>query len=272
LQLFCDFVGGGELEDVKVLLELKADVNIVNRKGAAPIHSTFNEGIIELLVANGANVNSQDLVGRTSLHLHCDNPWRLKGVKALLKSKADVNIVDRKGAAPIHLARDDPIHFARDEGMIALLVANRANVNSQDDAGRTPLHLHCEGGRLEHVKVLLELKADVNIVDRKGAAPIHLTRNGRIAALLVANMANVNSQDDAGSTPLHLHCEGGRLEDVRVLLELKADVNIVDRKGAAPIHLARDEGIIALLAANGANVNSQDDAGSTPFHNLSSGC
>ena len=60
------------VDTVRLLLELGSDVTVTNRYGQTALHgaaSMWEDGVIQLLVDHGANVNAEDQRGRTPLYL-----------------------------------------------------------------------------------------------------------------------------------------------------------------------------------------------------------
>ena len=101
----------GHIEAVKQHLAAGTDVNAVGglRKGT-PLHSAAGEGygeghkeIVQLLIANGADVNAKADDGCTPLH---DAAWSgyKEIVELLITAGADVNAGDKNGATPLDLA------------------------------------------------------------------------------------------------------------------------------------------------------------------------
>ena len=60
------------VDTVRLLLELGSDVTVTNRYGQTALHgaaSMWEDGVIQLLIDHGANVNAEDQRGRTPLYL-----------------------------------------------------------------------------------------------------------------------------------------------------------------------------------------------------------
>jgi uncharacterized protein len=128
----------------------------------------------------------------------------------LLTNKPDVNVRDKDGRTPLHLA----VNRKRAE----LLLAHGANVNARDKDGRTPLHDAALTGYKDVVAVLLAAKADVNAADEGGATPLLLVdRTLDVARLLLAAKANVNVKDAGGDTPLRRAASIGDTNMVELL-------------------------------------------------------
>uniref|UniRef100_A0A8C5WW22 Ankyrin repeat domain-containing protein 55 n=1 Tax=Laticauda laticaudata TaxID=8630 RepID=A0A8C5WW22_LATLA len=62
---------------------------------------------VKLLLKMGANINTQDARGRTSLSLATYLGW-LEGCVSLLRNGARQNIPDKNGRLPLHAATADP--------------------------------------------------------------------------------------------------------------------------------------------------------------------
>ncbi len=98
----------GHFSMVKLLLEKGANPNIPsnNKFKVAPIHSACsisNYAITELLIKNGANVNSKQLQDYTPLHSAVHN-GKIELVELLIDNGADVNAKTEDGRTPLSIA------------------------------------------------------------------------------------------------------------------------------------------------------------------------
>ena len=78
------------------------------------------------------------------------------------------------------------------------------DVNVKDRFGETPLHVAALGGHKEVVQLLITNGADVNVSTLR-FTPLHLAigrGHKEIVELLIAKGADVNTQDDDDKTPL----------------------------------------------------------------------
>jgi ankyrin repeat protein len=81
------------LDVVKFLVELRADVNAVNRAGQTALHGATRAGrnrIVQFLAENGAVLNVKDRRGRTPLDIAQDPIRPLESTAALLRKLANV--------------------------------------------------------------------------------------------------------------------------------------------------------------------------------------
>jgi ankyrin repeat protein len=281
---FHDAAESGNLEKVKALI--KENPGLASSKedtwGKTPLHYAAMRGhkdVVELLLANGADVNAEDNFGETPLHCAADGN---KDLVALLLSKgANVNATDRAGVTPLDIAAsaghkdvaelliankaEVNIHDAVDLGDLeklkALLKENPYLVSRKDNNGETPLHLAALYGSREAAEVLLANNADVNAKDNYGRTPLQMMSNKEVADLLLANKADVN---------IHDAVRLGDLEKVKSLLKSTPElVASKDTQGCTPLHLAAGKGrkdMVELLLTNKADVNATDSGGDTPFH------
>ena len=112
-------------------------------------------GVLEFLVARGANVNARDPRGLSALHLTVFT-GQTQALRFLLEKGADVRATGPSGMSPLHFA-------AREGAEIAgLLVERKADVGARDDYGNTALILAVREGAQDVVRVLVESGADVN--------------------------------------------------------------------------------------------------------------
>lgn len=308
----------GYVEISKLLIERKANVNIVDVEKKTPLHlATFNghQEIMELLINNKANLNSMDIKGSTPLHTAVINGWdgyisatllieagadikirdsynhaplhtaviscTFEAVEVLLKNGADVNSVITNKKTPLHLASsnleyepssyddylisdimkkvdtiswiksNDPIDFyGHADKMIKLLLEYNADCTMADSEGALPIHYAAFFGNNYAFKVLLDHMSDNNIeiemVDNNGFAPMHwaaLNSDKSFVELLFKKGAStiiINKEN--GKTPLHMSAFNGRYETSKFLIDNGADINAKDNNGFTPLDYAKKYG------------------------------
>ncbi len=99
-----------------------------------------------------------------------------EGFKKLIDSLDDVNIQDKYGWTPLHLA----IRRGREEMLRYLVEEKNADINIQDNSGWTPLMEAIMDDFPSIVKYLVEKGADLSIANKRGAtAPMLAQKFGR---------------------------------------------------------------------------------------------
>ncbi|MDQ3635907.1 MAG: ankyrin repeat domain-containing protein [Acidobacteriota bacterium] len=157
-------------------------------------------------------------------------------VKAFLQAGSDPNAKNEKGdTALVYAIREkDP--------KIAEILIEKADINMQDDNGNSPLHTAVLQGKDEIVEFLLEKNADVNVTGAYN---------------------KIKNQ-----TPLYQAIIKGRFDLAEKFLKNKADPNIADSEGSFPlaevvVRTDANPQFIKKLIENGADVNKQEETGST---------
>jgi len=163
-------------------------------------------------------------------------------IKLLIDAGVDVNQVDWRGEAPIHLACgiNTPVKI----GIISELLQNGADINKLSDRGETPLGIaiQCWDARL--IKFLITNKADVNKQCLQGT-PLVLTltkyfhpndyrklaERYEVIKFLVEHGADVNIPRPDGTTPLILSCINKFYKITKLLLEHGAEINATNKRG-----------------------------------------
>jgi ankyrin repeat protein len=117
----------GHTETVKLLLQYNATINkVFDFRGDTPLFLamfTSRPDIIELLLANGADVNYQNSYGTSALHI-AGNSGPTEIAKLLLQYNATVNARNIRGETPLTLAKKSS--YGLPDDLIELLLENGA--------------------------------------------------------------------------------------------------------------------------------------------------
>jgi ankyrin repeat protein len=153
----------GNIETVKVLMELGADKDGAGGRGARPLHMAAATGQIEtvkLLVVRGAVLDTRDENDNTPLH-QASGMGQVETVKLLIQFGADKNAIADNGSRPLHVAvSHGHMETAR------MLVHLGADIEAPADGGVRPLHSAAINGHLEVVRLLAQLGAEMGVVAR----------------------------------------------------------------------------------------------------------
>lgn len=128
---------------LRFLLEKKANVNCPGKFGFSPLFlcSRDNDAkIADLLIRAGAKTFYKDKNSEwTVFHKAAAENMGLDTLTVLMREKSGLNIHDRQGRTPLHLAvsRSPRADFR----IVEFLLKNGAEVNALDGHGRTPLDL-----------------------------------------------------------------------------------------------------------------------------------
>ena len=171
----------------------------------------------------------------------------------LMQNGHDLNIQDKDGQTPLHIAiRWSLFHAAMsqtDVNLVELLMEHGADLNTQDVLGYTPLHCAAFSGTPEIISMLIERGASLTTRDYAGRVPLHCAASAlyedNINVLL--RESEVNARDFKGRTPLHhayirwsilkhltYRTSATRRSAITLLLEAGASDSIVDEDGRIP--------------------------------------
>jgi ankyrin repeat protein len=299
-----------QLELVRALLRAGASPDRANRRGGTPLMVAKSEAVARLLLAAGADPNAPMLLndrglpgGRTAL---MGAAWTGSTgmVEALLAHGADPGRRDAAGWTALRMAA-----FQRHEAVVRRLLAAGAEVGLVEAAllgdqcrlrellaAGADLHRDwmdealwwaAGGGQAEAVRLLLDHGAAVDATGGRGATALqHAARDGRLAVmrLLLARGADPNAPDRCpasvgmGGTALMaclLYSPRGRSrkaqDAIQLLLEHGADPGAAGASGWTPLMLASAAGeaeIAGLLLRRGADPNVFSD----PAASAAEGC
>ncbi|GAB1288263.1 Serine/threonine-protein kinase TNNI3K [Apodemus speciosus] len=274
----CCVCGGDSPELITSLLHSGADVQQVGYGGLTALHiaaiaghtedfDRFSEGranlAAEVLLQHGANVNVQDAIFFTPLHIAAYYGHE-QVTSVLLKFGADVNVSGEVGDRPLHLASAKGFF-----NIVKLLVeeGNKADVNAQDNEDHVPLHFCSRFGHHNIVSYLLQsdLEVQPHVINIYGDTPLHLAcYNGNFEVakeiVQVTGTESLTKENIFSETAFHSACTYGKNIDlVKFLLDQNAvNINHRGRDGHTGLHSACYHGHIRLvqfLLDNGADMN-----------------
>ena len=264
---------------IERLIELGQDVNCKNKTNKTPIllltkiffenmpsyyaeygleDSIINEKLedfkhmFELLIQSGANINIRDDSGQTPLFKIASYDATGEIIKLFLKSGADLNKPDKEGNTPIFEA----VKYNNPQ-ILNLLIASGANINKKNNNGESPLFMCAFSSEYHDV-----------------FAPTYYYISDPVSALkiLLNNNINLNNIDNKKYHIFHyfiMHSYRNNIEFIKELLKQGVDIEIRGGVDAVtPLMVATINNRITYaktLIAHGANVNSRDCDGYTPF-------
>ena len=236
-------LAAGQLGIAKSLVDHQVNVNQLDSGGRTPLHLAIERADLAagiFLIDNGAHVNLPTLEERdTPLHLIASRsttePDLLKLAEAVVLKKGDLNLQNKLGQTPLHVAIE-----CANIPLFTLLVREKANLDLCTTAGKPPLWL------------ALQVAADSGYEEDS------------LAQRLVVAGADINSLCSPGAnTILHDLAAAGREEAGLFLVSSGAAVDRINRRGESVLHLASVQGLATLATAllvAGANPNLQTTA------------
>ncbi|WP_264336995.1 ankyrin repeat domain-containing protein [Wolbachia endosymbiont (group B) of Chorthippus brunneus] len=307
------------LDIVRYLISKGADIDVKNKDGKTPLDLAVqgNETSVveflkqtqldldkqlltavqdcniskaEVLVSRGANINTKNDDGYTSLHLAVLKNFR-SGIDYLIKEGANIDDKDNIGRAPLHwAARDGYLDI------VQAITEGGANLDVKDKDNKTPSDLASWKGYDNIVQYLKQVQLDkklsaavkdndcheVKNLVSQGASLEAKDRNGRtslywascngylgVVQCLIDRGANLETRDNNGNTPLHCAAWSGQFDIVKSLVDSRrVGVNIKNDDGWTPLHWASRAGyldVVEYLVNNRASVDARDKDGTTPL-------
>lgn len=226
-----------------------------------------HEGMVQYLLANGANVDARDQPGSTPLHVAVRKGYR-RIATMLLDNGSDVNVRDYNGNAPIHESLT-----ANDEYAITSMLLDRgADPNIKNGSGSTPLHLTVLlMSEVSGASLLIDRGAAVDPRDRTGNTPLLLaveSADRELAELFLAEGADIFARNNQALTPAEGALRFG--PEVSSWFFTGSRLIETDNEGRSVLHLAvamevsTDTAEVLLKA--GAIPDTRDFNGETALH------
>uniref|UniRef100_A0A8C8AYF0 Ankyrin repeat domain 55 n=1 Tax=Otus sunia TaxID=257818 RepID=A0A8C8AYF0_9STRI len=209
-----------------VIREDPSILECCDSEGCTPLmHAVSGRQVdtVKLLLKMGANLNTQDACGRTSLSLATYLGW-LEGCVSLLRNGAKQNIPDKNGRLPLHAATAEP-----DVRLLNVLLqqSNLGEINHQDNEGMTSLHWAAFHNRPQHTQTLLHKGADLTLVDKDFKTALHwaVQSGNRILCSIILDHYQgpsiINYDDENGKTCMHIAAAAGYSDIISELAKVR---------------------------------------------------
>ena len=289
----------------------KEEVNVLDVNKRSPLHWACAHGNLEqvkIISKLGADIGIIDVEGKTALHFAATSsssaPGKLLGVLVTMKTRGSSSVLcwqDYEGRQPLHLA----VISANPDMVAAIIRQTSCMINALDQRDRTPLHYAAIHGQEDIVRLLLEAGAKSELLDEAGASAGHLAvQSGdektvkvfiekdqcqqldtqkrtplmwavaleRVSIVKLLVTCDPDTRDKMGYSALHIAVANNVPSCIQPLLGLGANINLGNNEGETPAMLASglgNEDILALLLKGGADLNLVDFGGGGCLHQAS---
>ena len=253
----------GQLEKVKLILELGANISQTQNKGHTALMLASERGydeVVALLLSNGADIVARDNNGRTAL-MSASEYGHNEVVALLLSNGSDIVARDNNGRTALMLASE----HGHSE-VVALLLSNDADIAAQTKDGWNSLVLASGNGHSEVVEQLLKSNASIAKTNCGASSLILASRRGynKIVVELLQAGADITVKDIDGETALINASSQGHVAVVTQLLSKGADIAAQTKDGWNSLMAASQNGhadVVKQLIASGVNVMSTNLSG-----------
>ncbi|XP_053645950.2 transient receptor potential cation channel subfamily A member 1 homolog [Cherax quadricarinatus] len=216
------------------------------------LHSLAMNGeldVLDRLLLDGADCNTQDSSGNSSLHYAAYYGHRDCCKRLLQCPGLKVNAVNNDESSPLHFAAQRN-HLE----IIELLMSNGADVNLRNNEESLPLHYAAKIGCKDSCQALLsrvssdERETHLRATDVEGKTPLMLSvMGGHEMCFDELKNTDINIKDKEGNTALHYAVISGSTNAVEKLVKMKANRNEKNKNGTTAVLAAASKQMSACL-------------------------
>jgi ankyrin repeat protein len=265
-----------------VLLTENTDISIKDETGKTALMTAVQTENLDILkkLTTSETVNTQDNYGWSALHFISyrlskkEDLLQNEIVDFLIQSGANINLQNRNGFTPLHLAIKNSAQYTSQA-----LIDNGADITLKDKNGQTPLMHAVRGGDISLIKNIIVLPQNLDAKDNNGWTAFHFLfeneilrsdeKQAEIARLLINAGADINIQTNDKSSALHLAIERNYQFVTQVLIKAKAAPSLRNNKNMTPLMVAVQSGnlpIVKKLAKLPQNLDLKQENGWTALH------
>lgn len=259
------------------------------QKGAAPNNPAGHSPVVlaaaqlpqlQLLLAKGGKVDTQDKEGRRPLHFAAAYAQDTAVLAYLLQAGADLQARSAYAYSPLHYAA----HFNKNPAVLHWLLEKGSDVQALDNRRATPLHLAARYNPNPAItQQLLEAGANLQAQDDFGRQALHRTaqfspNKAEVLPLLLEAGADVHAHNNFKHDVLDLALTRGKPsqkananDSIGLLILLRAYPHLIhqtDDFGRMPLHQAANRSspaLVRILIEQGAPINARMRNGATPL-------
>jgi ankyrin repeat protein len=279
-------------ELLMLLLSHRADVTIRDEEGNTALHAAvsvgFSEGVTLLIKANSDINSHNNYYGNTPLHLAMIaavwNSKHIRLVDLLVKHGADPTLKNLFHLTPAKHAALLKQNVLPPTGLKKALHTffKKEIPIPKGEKGMTPVHLYIQAGDFKAALKWIEYDPElIHDKDYDDNTPLHAAakyNSSREAFKKLIDLGgDINAPNEHGDTPLHCAIQTNNEGAINVLIEIAQKnptlihLNHRNKMGLSPFHEAVRHNYIytaELLIACGVNLNTKDQHGNTPLHDV----
>lgn len=277
------------LASVYFAIEAGAEIDPRDSDGYTPLLTAFRErtsgedalGIVDLLLARGADINATTNDGKTVLHL-AERFYNQQLLKDLVERGARLSFPDEISANAKNATAAFLLYAIKEnrQNMAGFLATTLSppEILTRNEAGETALHLAVTRNNDSLVKTLLECGFDPNTPRNDGATPLHLAIrnfNKDLVPYLLQAGARPDITDDKGETALTCADKLGDGSLYALLINFSqrepAVTNVMataDTSEISLLHAIKNNHRLTIerLLKSFPNTKERDEKGNTPLH------